>query len=160
MVLMLVTFIGCDVGSKISPELLRQREALTLPVAPSPALTLAEAAEQFEAGELGDEVNLVGRIFAENQEPWEPGQAGFLLSVLPEKGHDDPEHADNCPFCKRKAAMAPKAFVQFVDASGVVLPLGAQELFALNKGDVVTIRGKIEAFDLNVFRITASGIHH
>ncbi len=158
--MLMLTFVGCDSEPTTSPEVLRQRAALTLPTAPSGAITLAEAAEKHSAGELSGEVLLVGRVYAESQDPFEPGKASFLLSVLPEKGHDDPEHADNCPFCKRKAAMAPKAVVQFLGSDGAVLPYDAQELFELKAGDVVTVRGEIESFDLNLFNVNASGIHH
>jgi hypothetical protein len=127
--------------------------------APEGAWTLAEAAEKWPLGDANGEVVLTGRIFAEDQEPWEPNQASFLMSVLPEKGHDDPEHADNCPFCKRKAAMAPKAVIQFVDASGAVLPHGAQQLFGLNKNDIITVRGTIKSFDLNLFIVHANGLY-
>lgn len=162
--LTLAVLVGCDtVATKtpeLSPEMLSQRDALTLDVLPDGKLSLAEAAEKWSLGEANGEVVLTGRIFAEDQEPWEPNQASFLMSVLPEKGHDDPEHADNCPFCKRKAAMAPKAVIQFVDASGVVLPYGAQQLFGLKKNDMVTVRGTIKSFDLNLFIVHANGLYH
>lgn len=162
--LTLAVFVDCDTATKPSPEnspeALSQRDTLTLSAAPEGSLTLAEAAEKWPLGEANGEVVLTGRIFAEDQEPWEPNQTSFLMSVLPEKGHDDPEHADNCPFCKRKAAMAPKAVIQFVDASGTLLPYGAQQLFGLKKNDVVTVRGTIKSFDLNLFIVQANGLYH
>ena len=56
--------------------------------------------------------------------------------------------------------MAPKAVIQFVDASGAVLPYGAQQLFGLKKNDVVTVRGTIKSFDLNLFIVQANGLYH
>ncbi len=152
---------GCGEASKpaVSPELLSARQSLRLSEAPETATTLTDLAESWAPERLEQQVVLTGRVYADDQVPWEAEQASFLLSVLPEKGHDDPEHADNCPFCKRKASLAPKAIVRFTDPSGNVLPFGAQQLFELTKGDVVTVRGTIESFDLNVFIIRADGMY-
>ena len=151
-----LALIGCDAAPQQSPELLELRESLLLDTAPSGAMTLTEAAEQWP---IEGTVVLTGRVYAEDQEPWEPNQASFLMSVLPEAGHDDPEHADNCPYCKRRAAQAPKAVVQFADAEGNALPFGAQPLFELQRNDVVTVRGTIESFDLNLFVVRATAMH-
>lgn len=156
LVLVLLGFAGCESTPQPSAELLHQRGRLLLAEAPEGAISLSEAAEQWP---VEGEVAITGRVYAEDQDPWEPNQASFLLSVLPESGHDDPEHADNCPYCKRRAAKAPKAVVQFADAEGNPLPYGAQSLFDLKRNDVVTVRGTIESFDMNLFVIRATGLY-
>jgi hypothetical protein len=104
-------------------------------------------------------VVIVGRVYAGDMEPWDPGKASFLLAELPEEGHGEGHDADNCPFCKRKAANAPTAIVQFVDEQGQVIPRDARKLFGIQKKDVVTVRGHAERGELNTLIVTANAIH-
>lgn len=114
---------------------------------PTPSATAAQS------------VVVVGRIFAGDMEPWDTGKASFLIAELPEQGHGEGHDADNCPFCKRKAAKAPTAIVQFVDASGQVIPIDARKLFGVDKKDVVVIRGKAVPGELNAMVVTATDMH-
>ena len=107
----------------------------------------------------GDQVSVVGRIFAGELEPWDPGKAAFLIAELPDEGHGEGHDADNCPFCKRKAARAPTAMVQFLDDSGAVIPIDARKLLGVEKKDVVVIVGEATLGDLNSVVIHAKGLH-
>jgi len=107
----------------------------------------------------GDQVSVIGRIFAGELEPWDPGQAAFLIAELPDEGHGEGHDADNCPFCKRKAARAPTAMVQFVDDSGAVIPIDARKLLGVEKKDVVVVVGEAVPGDLNSMVIRATGLH-
>lgn len=104
---------------------------------------------------------IAGRIDAGDLEPFQEGAATFILSQLPDAAHagGDANHADNCPFCKRKLRSAPKAVVQFVDASGSVLPIDARKLLGVAKGDVVVVQGTAEYLEaVNTVQMTADGI--
>jgi hypothetical protein len=109
-------------------------------------------------GTLQD-VWVVGRIFAGDFDPWEQGRASFLISELPEEGHGEGHDADNCPFCKRKAAQAPKAMVRFADEKGQTVGIDARELFGLKTGDVVAVRGSAKVGELNTLMIDAAALH-
>jgi hypothetical protein len=108
---------------------------------------------------VAESVVVVGRIFAGDMEPWDTGKASFLIAELPDEGHGEGHDADNCPFCKRKAAKAPTAIVQFVDAAGQVIPIDARKLFGVDKKDVVVIRGQATAGELRAMVVTATDMH-
>ncbi|WP_149753003.1 hypothetical protein [Rubripirellula obstinata] len=107
-------------------------------------------------------VVIAGRIDAGDFEPFSKGEATFVMSQLPDEGHgeDDPDHADNCPFCKRTLQNAPKVLVRFQGSDGEIIPTGADELFGLAKDDVVVVKGDA-TFDSAVGTITvnATKIH-
>ena len=126
--------------------------------APPAASPPAVADPLQPAGALQD-VWVVGRIFAGDFDPWEKGRASFLISELPEEGHGEGHDADNCPFCKRKAAQAPKAMVRFADEKGQTVGIDARELFGLKTGDVVAVRGSAKVGELNTLMIDAAAIH-
>ncbi|MEM9365537.1 MAG: hypothetical protein AAGD07_06035 [Planctomycetota bacterium] len=87
---------------------------------------------------------LVGKIDSGGPfETFDPSQATFLMMELPDPSHatDDPDHADNCPFCKRRALNAPKAMVRFLDDSGEPIVSSASTLVGVQAGDTVTVQG-------------------
>jgi hypothetical protein len=100
-------------------------------------------------------VAIAGRIGAGDFEAFAKDEATFVMSQLPDKGHgeDDPNHADNCPFCKNKLQNAPTVLVKFLGADGAVIPIGADKLFGLSKDDVVVVKGDAD-FDASVGTIT------
>lgn len=165
---------GCNTQRQ-DPEVVARGEQYLLASEPADAVTLTELAQRLSgpgedpsakvpAGEgakdaASEPVVVVGRIYAGDLEPWDNGKASFLLAELPEQGHGEGHDADNCPFCKRKAAKAPTAIVQFLDEEGEVLGQDARKLFGVAKNDVVTIRGQAAAGDLNTLLITAEAIH-
>lgn len=102
---------------------------------------------------------VIGRIHAGDFEPWETGQAAFLISEVPDEGHGKGHDVDNCPFCKRKAAQAPKGMVRFLDAEGQPIPIDARKLFGVEKNDIVVIYGAVAVGELNTLMIDASGLH-
>lgn len=95
--------------------------------------------------ELGGETVstvLAGRIQAGDVDPFQPDQVAFLISEVPDlKFADDPDHVDNCPFCKRALAKAPKAIVRFRGKDGEILSGDARAILGLSKGDVVYVTG-------------------
>lgn len=135
------------------------REQLMLPQEPASPTTVSEAKANIATDR---EVVVVGRILDDEIEAFVPGQAVFLISeILPgHEGHGGKEHIDNCPFCKRRAAKAPRAAVQCVDESGKPLDVDARKLFAVEPGDTVVVRGQGEVLtDWDVFQVTADGIY-
>jgi hypothetical protein len=162
---------GCR-SETADPAVQALRGQYVLAEEPVGELTLTQVAHRLDgaAGEsetdsaaspdpISQPVVLVGRIYAGDLEPWDTGKASFLLAELPEEGHGEGHDADNCPFCKRKAANAPTAIVQFIDDTGEVIPRDARELFGVKKNDVVTIRGQATRGELNTLIVTADAIH-
>ncbi|MEO1617875.1 MAG: hypothetical protein AAFV88_18625 [Planctomycetota bacterium] len=103
---------------------------------------------------------IAGRIDAGEMNPFQDGQLAFLISELPEEGHDDPDHEDNCPFCKRRLENAPKALVQFKNEQGEILRGDARTALGIDEGDVVIVSGQAE-FDaaVNTVLIDAAGVY-
>lgn len=134
-----------DVQSVVSDHLLT--------VEPADAIALTEAAQSL--GTESKSITLIGKIDAGEFSAFEEDNATFMLSELPADGHgvDDPDHEDNCPFCKRRAANAPKAIVQIVDDEGNVVPTDARQLLGVKQGDRVVASGKA-TFDDSVNAIT------
>jgi hypothetical protein len=135
------------------------RARYVLNAAPSGATTIAEA----KAG-VGKRPAVVftGQVGAGRHETFEAGKAAFLVSeIVPNDHRHGASHdADSCPFCKRKAAQAAVAAVQFLDPSGQVVPVDARKLFGIKPGDTVVVRGRGELVaELDLFRVTADGIY-
>lgn len=104
---------------------------------------------------------IAGRIDAGDMEPFQDGVASFMISQLPDSSHaeSDPQHADNCPFCKRKLKNAPKAVVRILDGSGNVMSVDARQLLGVSKGDVVVVQGLATYLKpVNTVQIDAEGI--
>ena len=134
---MIFAIVGCS--ESIDPEILAAREGLVMKVPPESPQTIAEAKA---AAESATEVTVVGRIDAGEFDPFDQQIAAFMLSELPteheqSEGHD----ADNCPFCKRRAANAPKAHVVMVDDSDAPIPHAAPQLLGVKQGDQVIVQG-------------------
>jgi hypothetical protein len=152
----LLAWTGC---STETAELRELRERFVLESEPGSATTIADAKAAVQEN---SQVVFAGRITGVEQEVFSPGEASFVLTeILPdEEGHGGEDHADNCPFCKRKAEQAPRASVQFVDAAGQTFPIDARELFEIGPGDTVVIRGTGELMaEMDLFLVTADGIH-
>ncbi len=147
---------GCN---REEAQIAALREQLMLPQEPADTTTVSEGKA---ATPTDPDVVVVGRILDDESEAFVPGQAIFLIAeVLPgREGHSGKEHIDNCPFCQRRAAKAPRATVQCVDDSGKPLDVDARQLFAVQPGDTVVVRGKGEVqTDLDTFQVTAEGIY-
>lgn len=153
---LLLSLAGCATED---PRFDAMRSQLLLDEAPADAMSIADAKA---AASDNPDVAVLARIVPDEHEAFMPGQAAFVVTeVLSEEdGHGGKQHADNCPFCKRKAAEAPRAAVQFVDESGSPLKGDAREWFGIKCGDEVVIRGKGELLaELNMFQLTAAGIY-
>ena len=147
---------GC---SQEDPQLAALRERLLLTLEPAAATTIADA--KAAAAENPD-VLFVARIAQDEHEAFVPGRAAFLVTEIlaDEAGHGGKDHADNCPFCSRKAAEAPQAAVQFLGESGQPLAVDARKLFGIRPGDTVVIRGQGEVLaELDMFQVAADGIY-
>lgn len=151
--------LGCDRDAATSttnqsePGSISVASEHLLSVEPANAVALTEAAESL--GSESKSITLIGKIDAGDFSAFQEKEATFMLSELPQDGHgvDDPDHEDNCPFCKRRAANAPKAIVQIVDDKGNVIPTDARQLLGVQKGDRVIASG-IATFDDSVNAIT------
>lgn len=151
--------------AKEARSLEQARAALTLSEPPA-AVSIQEARDLLaKAAGNRARVTVVGRIAARGDEdPFLEGKASFVILDLPadahagKKGHD----SANCPFCKKRAAKAALAAVQFVDDEGNVLPFDARRLFGVAKGAEVIVRGE-GFFDptlpFPIVQLTAEAIH-
>lgn len=128
------------------------------------SMPAGEITSPTDIKELGGEAAttvLAGRIDAGDMDPFQPGEVAFMISQLPDEGHgsDDPDHADNCPFCKHRLANAPKAIIQFHAADGSVLSGNARRALSLEKGDVVYITGSAQFNPaVNTVMMSATGV--
>lgn len=150
-----VVTAGCDTGTQeasLSNVAPLSSEYL-LAEKPAEATSLTEAAESL--GSETKSMTLIGKIDAGDFPAFEADTATFMLSELSADGHgaDDPEHEDNCPFCKRRAANAPKAIVQIVDSEGNVIPTDARKLIGISQGEQIIAVGEA-SFDESVNAIT------
>ncbi len=147
---------GCN--ATVDSQTAAIRETFLLAKAPSDASSIAEAKRSLEQD---SDVTIEGQIDLKKFATSGSKNALVLLRELSDDSHaGDPNHdPDSCPFCKRKAKLAPKAAVQFVDENGEVLPHSVQELFQVRHGDVVVIRGHGEYDkEIDLFSIKANGI--
>lgn len=151
-----VIFVGCS--DSVDPEILAARQKLLLKVAPESPLSIGEAKA---SAETSANVTLVGRIGAGDIDPFDSQVAAFMLSEAPtdheqQEGHD----ADNCPFCKRRAANAPKAHVTMIGDSDAPIAHSAPKLLGVKKGDQVVVRGQgIWNPELNVLEVKSKEIY-
>ncbi|QDV81979.1 hypothetical protein [Planctomycetes bacterium TBK1r] len=162
------TLAGCSGSSDSSFE-----NASSTSLGPTPTQDVSFVLTEMPDGEVStpteikeagsDEVSVVlgGRIDAGAADPFQPGQLAFMISQLPDEGHGegDPEHADNCPFCKRKLENAPRAIVQFKGPDGGILEGDARQTLALEKGDVVYVTGMAQYNPaVNTVMVNATGV--
>lgn len=141
------------------------RERFVLPQEPAGATSIADAKASLEkAPDVARPVLVVGQIGAREHDPFLEGKASFIMIDIVDDGHaKKPGHdADNCPFCKKRRAKLPLAAVEFVDESGKVVPIDSRELFGLQKGREVVVRGTATyntKLPVPVLQVTADGIH-
>lgn len=153
---LLMLVAGC--GGQ-SAEVTALRQQLLLASEPADVSTIEEAKSQLEGGA---KVTIVGRVDLTSQAAQAKSSTSFMVKEILESDHDHGagQDASDCPFCKHKAAKAPKAAVQFVDQAGKVLPHDPVELFGIQSGDTVVVRGSGELIEeLNLLNVTAEGIY-
>lgn len=125
-------------GAPVAPP---ERQKFIAAAEPQGATTIAKA--KAAVANKSGEVVLVGQILAGQFDPFHQGKASFVLTELPEGGHAHKGHDHkDCPFCKRRAAKAPKVVVQCKDAAGKLIPIDARQLLGVAKDQVIVVRGK------------------
>lgn len=148
-------------GVRAEVDVAAARGRLVLAEEPAGALSLTAAKEKLSPEPRP--IVVVGRIGGRGMEPFVKGKASFSLVEMPDGHASKPGHkADDCPFCKKRAASAPIAAVQFVGEDGAELPIDARTLFGVKEGQDVVVRGS-GRFDpklgIPVIQLTADGIH-
>jgi hypothetical protein len=138
------------------------RTMLVLAEEPAAAVSLAAARQKL--GTTPQPIVVEGRIGAKGMEPFLQGKASFSLLEIPADDHaEKPGHnADDCPFCKKRQANATMAAVQFLGADGKPIPVDARQLFGVEKGQDVVVRGTAvfdPALGIPVIQLTADGIY-
>ncbi len=132
------------------------RAQLILAEEPTGAVTPLDLREQ-EGGFQPGHVVLVGQIGGvpnpwkgiETNFPWRSGEATFFLvdpgtaAEFADHSADDPDHAENCPFCARRAEDSANAVavVTFLDQQGEPYAADAEQLLTLKKGATVVVSG-------------------
>lgn len=155
-VCLLAVVAGCN--NTADSQTAAIREAFLLVQAPEDASSIAEAKQNLEQS---SDVTIEGQLDLKKFATTGNKNALVLLREVSDDSHSgDPNHdPETCPFCRRKAKLAPKAAVQFVDKNGKVVPHSVQELFQVQHGDVVVIRGRGEYDkEIDLFSIKANGI--
>lgn len=106
-------------------------------------------------------LTLLGIIDAGEFDAFEPDRAAFLIRDVIEDELKDPDHdVSTCPFCKRKAAQAVRAYVVIVDENDDPLKTPVPKLLGLAKGDRVVVRGTGQWNEsLEMLMVQASGVH-
>ncbi len=125
------------------------------------------------------QVVVVGKIGGVS-EPWDEGRAAFMIADPSDTAQHDAEHshdhghahdghdhdghdhgaAHSCPFCERaKEGTRSLAIVQFVDQQGEILPIDARQLFDLEEGQTVVVRGPATIDALGNLVISAEGLY-
>ncbi|WP_442506855.1 hypothetical protein SH528x_005728 [Novipirellula sp. SH528] len=168
--ILMLAMVGCgektsSTGDVISSPYLvsSEPEGAITPTEFKNSVTTQDDVEDAAASPVAaSEVVLAGKIDAGDLDPFEKGKATFVLSELPDAAHaaGDPDHANNCPFCKRKLKNAPKVVVRFVDQSGELIAQDAQAMLGVKKGDSVVVKGVAEYQEpINMIQINAESIY-
>lgn len=148
--------VGCE--SSEARKLASLKKTLVASQEPQSPKTIAEAKEK-----LADSKDVVirGVIKARDFDPFEKNKSVFTITDIIEDDHEgDPSHnADDCPFCKHRAANAAMALVKLVDEKGNPHPYSAADLLNVKAGEVVVVEGTA-TFDkeVDLFLITAKQV--
>lgn len=99
--------------------------------------------------------------------PWREGEATFFL-VDPATADEFADHADeegddhaaDCPYCAREAAAKSNAIaaVSFQGDNGKPLKVDVRQLFGLEKGDTVVVRGSAKLLGGELLLVEADGL--
>lgn len=153
---------GSALAALADVDMAAVRTALVLAEEPAAAVSLEVARQKL--GTTPQPVVVVGRIGAKGMDPFLAGKASFSLLEVPADDHaEKPGHnADDCPFCKKRQANATMAAVQFLGPDGKPIPVDARQLFGVEKGQDVVVRGT-GVFDaklgIPVIQLTGDGIY-
>lgn len=147
---------GCESSEAQKFAALKMR--LVTAKQPESPKSISEAKERVSET---TEVVVRGIIKARDFDPFEKDKSVFTITDIVDDGHDgDPSHnADDCPFCKHRAANAAMALVKLVDEKGNPHPFSAADLLQVKPGAVVVVEGTA-TFDpaLDLLSITAKQV--
>lgn len=134
------------------------RDRVLIDAMPDDAASIESAQESAKDP---TQLTLMGIIDAGEFEAFEPDRAAFLIRDVIEDELKDPDHdASECPFCKRKAARAARAYVVIVDENGDPIETPVPSLLGLAKGDRVIVRGSGQWNEsLEMLMVQATGVH-
>ena len=153
---------GSALAALADVDIAAVRTALVLAEEPAAAVSLEVARQKL--GTTPQPVVVVGRIGAKGMDPFLAGKASFSLLEVPADDHAEKpgNNADDCPFCKKRQANATMAAVQFLGPDGKPIPVDARQLFGVEKGQDVVVRGT-GVFDaklgIPVIQLTGDGIY-
>jgi|LakMenEpi03Aug12_release.lakeMendotaPanAssembly.Ray.scaffolds.fasta_scaffold00711_12 hypothetical protein len=135
--------IGCESSEAQKSEaqkIAALKKTLVADKEPESPKSIAEAKEK-----VSETANVVvrGIIKARDFDPFEKDKSVFTITDIVDDGHEgDPTHnADDCPFCKHRAANAAMALVKLVDETGNPHPFSAADLLQVKAGTVVVVEG-------------------
>lgn len=156
LVALITLTVGCE--SSEAQKLASLKKNLVASQEPASPKSIAEAKEKLTES---NEVVIRGVIKARDFDPFEKNKSIFTITDIVDDGHEgDPSHnADDCPFCKHRAANAAMAQVKLVDEKGNPHPYSAADLLDVKAGEVVVVEGTA-SFDAEVdlFLITANKV--
>ena len=147
--------IGC--AERVDEALVGHRTLLLQDAAPESFTTIESAQKNIEQSPL---ITIEGRADLKAMASEKPRASFLVREILEDDEHGGSGHdPSTCPFCKRRLALAPKAFVVFVDDEGEVIPYDVGKLFSIEHGDVVVVEGQ-GTLDttLDLFRVIASSV--
>lgn len=154
--LQLGMLVGCE--SSEAKKFVALRKTLITATEPDSPKSIREAKEKVSEK---TDVVVRGVIKARDFDPFEKDKSVFTITDIVDDGHDgDPTHnADDCPFCKHRAANALMALVKLVDETGNPYPFSAADLLQVKAGAVVAVEGTA-TFDpaLDLLSITAKQV--
>lgn len=140
--------------TKADSGVLTEAKKYELPAEPAGVQSVIDLRAKAKDGDSVVVAGQVGGAF----KPFTDGRASFLMvdaSLKPTAECDSPW--DFCDLDK-KALVAARVHVKFVDAQGQSLKASARELFGLKELSPVVIQGKVSRDDKDNVTILASGI--
>ena len=137
--------VGCADGT---PRPSQDGLKFILDAEPPGAQSIIEMKAAAEGG-VTEEIVVVGRVGAGDNETWDTARAAFMVSDLslnPASADGHGGDHDNCRFCleKKRQELEKMALFQFVDESGQVVATDARKLLGLQKNQVIVARGRGE----------------
>ncbi len=167
LVLALLVCAGCGTSAAatdpaLQAKLAEQRSRILLTEEPQEVLGVLDLRDAMEQGPV-DEITVVGQIGGA-ADPWTAGKASFMIAdpsmlVFDEDGNECEEDC-GCPHCKKNHdPTLGKALVQLVDESGNILPYDAKSLLAVEKNQLVVVRGQAKWHDLGYPVVSARALY-
>ncbi len=172
----LLTLGGC--GASIDPKVAAELRGKYLlqeePADPQGLLDLSELMKGQEEKPLVV-IGMIGGV----ADPWTKNKTSFIITdpaaveadesadakadskAHAHKGHDHKDHDPaTCPFCSKKIKEPEAlALIEFRNSEGKVLPYDAQQLFGVQKQQLVVVKGKVRQDASGYWLVAADGIY-